>query len=368
MSDYTCFRTDGLLPIVDAVGTFGINAKPKSDSPFGFFGTGLKYAIAVILRHGGNIRFFVDGEEYYFYLYDKDFRGKTFSNIRMKKRKAGFLKFSKSIALPFTTELGKEWELWMAYRELESNTRDEGGYTYLSTDEEEDPKYCGVSGETVILVHHEDFANCIEPAIKLIRDEEYGDWSPWSAVFLDYYQHELVYESDFVDIYDCPSQHFYYQGIRVYDLRNPSRLTYDFKKGQVILSEDRTAKNIWNLQYELASTIQKMTDGDMLEKVLLQGSKPSFETDDLQFYNHYSGSTFSAVARGLGGRVGRMGRNYVGEYYSEEEVPDTTDIELEDELWKAVCEALDEALGAGVLTKSTHELVERALDKIKEHF
>ena len=29
--------------------------------------------------------------------------------------------------LPFTTELGKNWEVWQAYRELHSNTLDESG-------------------------------------------------------------------------------------------------------------------------------------------------------------------------------------------------------------------------------------------------
>ena len=43
------FSTNGLIPL-QAFTMFGLNAKPESKNPFGFFGTGLKIAIAVCLR------------------------------------------------------------------------------------------------------------------------------------------------------------------------------------------------------------------------------------------------------------------------------------------------------------------------------
>lgn len=54
------FRTPGLIPL-EAFDTMGISAK-VGDHPIGRFGTGLKYAVAVILREGGIIRLFRPGD------------------------------------------------------------------------------------------------------------------------------------------------------------------------------------------------------------------------------------------------------------------------------------------------------------------
>ena len=94
----------------------GINSKPDSDNPIGFFGTGLKMAIAVLLRTGHTVHITAEGEEYNFTTQVREFRGKEFNFC-----------FCNEDKLPFTTELGKNWEVWMAYRELVSNTMDEKG-------------------------------------------------------------------------------------------------------------------------------------------------------------------------------------------------------------------------------------------------
>ena len=42
--------TPGLIDL-RAFTTFGVNSKPNSKNPIGYFGTGLKYAVAVLARH-----------------------------------------------------------------------------------------------------------------------------------------------------------------------------------------------------------------------------------------------------------------------------------------------------------------------------
>jgi hypothetical protein len=42
------FRTPGVLDL-RALTTFGMSSKPNSTSPIGIFGTGLKYAVAVMV-------------------------------------------------------------------------------------------------------------------------------------------------------------------------------------------------------------------------------------------------------------------------------------------------------------------------------
>ena len=43
------FITPTDLPL-DAFTTFGVNHKPNTDSPIGYFGTGLKYVVAIVAR------------------------------------------------------------------------------------------------------------------------------------------------------------------------------------------------------------------------------------------------------------------------------------------------------------------------------
>ena len=272
------FRTPGAIPL-DAFNKFGINAKPNSVSPFGFFGTGLKYAVAVILREGGRIAVFIQGVEYEFYLRKADFRGKTFSEVRMRRRKRGMMSWMKSEALPFTTELGRNWKLWQAFRELESNTRDEGGFTvYVDSIEAAaiDP-----TGSDIV-VDCPGFSEAAES-----REEDYGGTPVAAAVFLQPSALSVAHDCGQFTMYAGPSRFLYYQGIRVYELEHPARATYDFKPGRVTLSEDRAAANIWNMKYHMAEEIQRIQDVALIEELLREDldERKWLETDDLTFFN-----------------------------------------------------------------------------------
>lgn len=110
----TTFYTPNPIPI-EALTTFGVSAK-ECDNPIGYFGTGFKYATAVILRAGGRVTVHNGPDTYAFSARPKEIRGQSFNIIHMNDQ-----------PLSFTTDLGKNWEMWMAFRELYSNTLDEGG-------------------------------------------------------------------------------------------------------------------------------------------------------------------------------------------------------------------------------------------------
>ena len=259
------FVTNTVIPI-EAFTTFGINAKPNSANPIGYFGTGLKYAVAIVLRLGGNFRLLIDGAEYQFYLSSSTFRGKYFDKVRMKKRNDLFSKWRYE-ALPFTTELGKNWELWQAFRELESNTRDENGWSGMT----EPSSHSASKGRTIIEIDCEGF----EEAAKAENE-----------VFLDK-SGPKIFENGQMTIYDAPSKYLYYRGVRVYDLRYPSRFTYEFKQGQVNLSEDRTARNSFHLFWLVSSVLMtEIRDKSLIYKALNKSNNEEarfFEGHDLPF-------------------------------------------------------------------------------------
>ena len=94
---------------------FGVSAKLDQNS-IGEFGSGLKYAIAVLLREGRKITIKSDGETYKFDTKKITERNNEFEQVLCNGQE-----------MPYTTHLGKGWELWQAYRELYSNCLDEGG-------------------------------------------------------------------------------------------------------------------------------------------------------------------------------------------------------------------------------------------------
>src|ERR1700676_327969 len=92
-----------------AIRTFGVSVK-EGENPIGFFGTGLKYAIAVLLRTGHQVTVTAGLDRYEFGILSETVRGKEFGFVSMNGQRLGF-----------TTELGKVWELWAAYREIACN-------------------------------------------------------------------------------------------------------------------------------------------------------------------------------------------------------------------------------------------------------
>ena len=112
------------------VSTFGINVKPNTTNPVGYFGTGLKYALAVLAREGCDVVIHIGEKRYHLEAKSDSVRGK---NVEFLYLAPGQVE-EYAIPLPYTSDLGRNWKLWMAYRELYYNCLDEGGEAYLAYD------------------------------------------------------------------------------------------------------------------------------------------------------------------------------------------------------------------------------------------
>lgn len=112
-SNPTAFST---LPLT----LHGLSVK-EGDNSIGRFGTGLKYAIAIILRNGGSIRIRRrSAPDLTFSRFPVEFRGAKREGVRLHEGDS-------TRELSFTTDYGQNWEPWMALRELYANALDEGG-------------------------------------------------------------------------------------------------------------------------------------------------------------------------------------------------------------------------------------------------
>ena len=279
------FYTPTSLPI-EAFSVMGMSAKPNSDNPIGEFGTGLKLAVATVLRLGGTFEVFIDGTEYVFYTKNRDFRGSPHAQVMMRMRKGLLARYSYH-ELPFTLNYGRNLEAWQVYRELESNTRDEGGGSAWATDDEDAQYLFPRDKGTLIRVSCKGLEEAIESGAVFIKEAE------------------VAWENNFMRVLETPSDFIYYRGIRVFALKHPSRYTYDFKPGHMKLTEDRSPTNVWWTMHLIQhSWMTNKIPMEHISKALKYDTnkdEPLFETHELTFDATSPGisDAFVTVARQL---------------------------------------------------------------------
>ena len=243
MPQSVIFKNSGLIE-TRAITTIGVSVK-EGDSPFGYFGTGLKYAIGILLRNGCSITIWRGLEKLEFSLSPVRVRGEDFSIVTMNGEELGF-----------TSAIGKNWELWMAYRELYCNTLDEGGDVYIGEEvtPEESLTHIVVVGESFLSIHHNrrDF---------ILQGEPTEVYNP-------------------VEIYDSPSKGFFYKSIFIGGLSKRSLLTYNLLD-RITLTEDRTLKDLFDAEWEIVGAIKQSNNAQLIKKIVTAGEE--FYESELHF-------------------------------------------------------------------------------------
>jgi len=239
---------------------FGVCAKPNTKNPIGYFGTGLKYAIAVLLRAGCIVELNRGDENFVFTVNIEDFRGEGINRV-----------FMNGEPLPFTTELGRNWAPWMAYRELACNAYDENG------------------------------------GVGLVEREDYKDWTGWviegDVIEAAYKQHDKIFLSSEplhklkdLELHDNidGGEYIYHKGIRVYKLSKPSLYVYNLT-GKLELTEDRTATNMSMIHLRIAQGIAKSESPSLIRQVLLANERFFESTIDYHWWSVEPGEVFNKV-------------------------------------------------------------------------
>lgn len=221
----------GLLNVDDAL-IFGASVK-ESDSPIGMFGTGLKYAIAVILRYDQEITIYSGTQKHHFTKQKHSIRGKEFDVVYRNGEK-----------LDFTTELGKNWELWAAYRELYCNALDE--------EDGQAEEYLGEGGEPYI----SDNITGI-----LVRGKEFLDIHNRRNEYFLFDRTPLTYCPEMVEIYWGKIKKLYFRGVQVSSNFGSCCYTYNIL-ANIELTEDNTI----HLSRRVFNMGAKMVVGTLLEE------------------------------------------------------------------------------------------------------
>lgn len=225
------FANAGMIDL-DVIRVMGVSIKRRAN-PIGYFGTGLKFAIATLLRTGHEVSLTLGGDRLELTARRVTIRGEEVQRVFMGDE-----------ALPFTTELGRNWEVWQAYRELHSNTLDEAGVI------SDTPQ----TGDTVIAVTgagiQMEFNN---------RDAIFVSGKPLAA-------------NEFLEVYSGPTRYVYYRGVRAGAM--PQELSFSYNLlCPMTLTEDRTFESQFTVEWKLSQLIPRLAHKGVMSALLEGGGR-----------------------------------------------------------------------------------------------
>ncbi len=231
------FINPGLIDL-DAVRTMGVSVKQPGS--FGFFGTGLKFALATILRGGGKVTLWRGAERHEFGTIEREIRGEAFQIVTLDGEQMGI-----------TTQLGRTWESWMVLRELGCNARDEGG-DFQMIEAELPPCFEGRDDHTTIMVEWAELDTAYRQRAQL------------------FVEGEALFVNDKLRILPGPSTFLFYRGVRAFKLPKPSIYTYDILANQV-LTEDRTLASTYMVDILVRDALLAMEDKALIRPAITAG-------------------------------------------------------------------------------------------------
>lgn len=324
------FVNDGEIDTA-LITTFGANVK-VSESPIGFFGTGMKYALAILAREGIPVTIYSGMKRLIFSPIDRVLRGKEFSFVAMNGQ-----------PLSFTTELGKQWDLWMAYRELYCNAIDEGGRMMVMGDAP-----VPVPGTTIVAISDPRFTD-------IARNHD--------RYFIG--GRELICDTKHAAIYRGGNSSVFYRGVGVGQAtRAALQFTYDLHAG-VQLGEDRLIKSEFEAKYNIGKALVQCNDRKVIKDAVTAADMGEAE---IYFENteQPSAEFMDVVGELIEQRIADVNNSAVNKYLSHAPKRKPKQIDLNATQEKALARAIEfcgriqfpvgmypitvsESLGAGVL-------------------
>jgi hypothetical protein len=300
---YLVIENEGLLEL-GALSLMGASTKRGDSSKIGMFGSGNKYALAYFLRNNIEIKILVGKEEVKIELKKEKFRDREFDVVWIDGEKTSI-----------TTEMGQEWSLWQAVRELYSNAVDEGLRTFAVFNMGE---FCPSEGITSILV---EATPEVENFMFNIND--------YLAI-----NKEVLFENEHGKVYRKHGSKacIYRKGIKCFETHKDSIYDYDFN--DICINESRMVSFSWDVPQSIYKILYACEDVNLVRNILynLSNGKNYLEhqIDDslVTIHDQISGAWVNAVEdknvcpRSLGG------------YVDDEEKPKT--LFLPDKIYNAI--------------------------------
>ena len=238
MENYLIIRNKGII-VEEAITLLGASSKRDDDSKIGYFGSGLKYALACFLRNNMPVKILTNGTELKIGLTTKEFVGTVHEIITVNGKETSY-----------TTSMGPKWKIWEAIREIYCNAIDEGE-EFIDVTKEIKP--AGNETKIYIPVTHE---------VQNIIDNFDNYFTTGRTDYITtchnikFYQHYSG-KNAFANIYR--------KGIRCWDTGYHSVYDYDLKS--IDINESRTLESSWQLYCQLAHAYVKCSSTTILAKL-----------------------------------------------------------------------------------------------------
>ncbi len=261
---WICFENDGEVPI-NAFKLLGASSKRNDTSKIGYFGTGLKYAIAVMLKQGIDFRVYSGDKEVKIGTRATKFINDTVSVMTVNGEKTSI-----------TLDAGIDWKPWYAIREIYSNAIDENGKMLINVMPE------AKQGTTRIFVDAE--------------SEKLKDiFKNWDAYFT--HNRPALFSNIRGTLYHklptVPEYVAFRKGIRVHDSREHSLFDYDLP--DVTINESRVAMYAFAVKQSCSELLASSSIDCIKEMLSLarNGRRSEYVEWEDSFWNYTERYSFS---------------------------------------------------------------------------
>lgn len=230
----------------------GASSKRDDDTKIGYFGTGIKYAIATLIRIGAPVMIYSGLDNIKIEKVSEEMRGKTYETLVIGGRQTSV-----------TTEMGINWKPWQAIREIYCNAVDEDESNIMVVDAPDQgiDFLMGEEGKTVFYIG-------VTDEIKHVIDN-------WDDYFSNNRKDVVLDTPGFKVFYGRGKISLYRKGIRCYDSEVDS--IYDYDLDDVAINEARIAESIYTVKRHIGKFWQERANSEMVRTLFDKCDKEKFE-------------------------------------------------------------------------------------------
>lgn len=255
MKKYILIQNDGEIE-TNSFELIGASTKRSESGKIGFFGSGLKYSIAYMMRQGIDFKVFSGEKELVFTTMPEQLKEQTFDRICINGKPTSY-----------TVTMGPTWkEDWYVLREIYCNALDEGSCQMVKSMEAAEP----AEGKTRIFISLTDTLNSVISKWDSYFSDEREPLFVEDAVYTSFLGNEDIggHNEQSVKVFSKTDGVLYRKGIRVY---HNKRYAYDYDFQFVNINEDRTARSTAAMAYIASSLIAIFPNKDYVEHILRTG-------------------------------------------------------------------------------------------------
>lgn len=251
MKKYILIQNDGEIE-TNSFELIGASTKRDEKGKIGFFGSGLKYSIAYMMRKGIKFKVFSGLTELIFSTVPEQLKDKSFERICINGKPTSY-----------TTSMGPTWtQDWFVLREVYCNALDESTCQIVKEIEYTQPS----EGKTRIFIERTHELTAMINKWDSYFSEDRTPLFVSEEIYSCYLGNEddAIYQQK-VSVYHKSSGVLFRRGIRVYE---NDRYMYDYNCQGVSINEDRTAKNPDGMAYVVVNLFAVFADEGYIKSVL----------------------------------------------------------------------------------------------------